>query len=123
MKGRSTDIGGVFRYLKGNLRTVEKALVANLKSPVPLIPVVGRHITLSGGKRFRPAVLLLAAEACGYTGPRRIVMSVVTEYMHNATLLHDDVVDGGVVRRGKPAANVVYGNPRSSSSCGQPTGG
>jgi octaprenyl-diphosphate synthase len=113
MKGRRTDIGGVFRYLKGDLRTVEKALVANLKSPVPLIPLVGKHITLSGGKRFRPAVLLLAAEACGYTGPRRIVMSVVTEYMHNATLLHDDVVDGGVVRRGKPAANVIYGNPVS----------
>ena len=101
---------GVFRYLKGDLRKVEKALVTQLKSPVPLIPVVGRHITLSGGKRFRPAVLLLVAEACGYTGPRRIVMSVVTEYMHNATLLHDDVVDGGVVRRGRPAANIVYGN-------------
>jgi octaprenyl-diphosphate synthase len=113
MKGRCTDIGGVFQYLKDDLRTVEKALAANLKSPVPLIPVVGKHITLSGGKRFRPAVLLLAAEACGYTGPRRIVMSVVTEYMHNATLLHDDVVDSGVVRRGKPAANVVYGNPVS----------
>jgi len=110
MKRRGTDIDGVFRYLKGDLRKVEKALVTQLKSPVPLIPVVGRHITLSGGKRFRPAVLLLVAEACGYTGPRRIVMSVVTEYMHNATLLHDDVVDGGVVRRGKPAANIVYGN-------------
>ncbi len=110
MKGRRTDIDGVFRYLKNDLRKVEKALVLHLKSPVSLIPVVGRHITLSGGKRFRPAVLLLVAEACGYTGPRRIVMSVVTEYMHNATLLHDDVVDGGVVRRGKPAANVVYGN-------------
>ncbi len=110
MKGLGTDIGGVFRYLKGDLRKVEKALVAHLKSPVPLIPIVGRHITLSGGKRFRPAVLLLVAEACGYTGPRRIVMSVVTEYMHNATLLHDDVVDGGVLRRGKPAANVLYGN-------------
>ncbi len=110
MKGRRTDIDGVFRYLKNDLRKVEKALVSHLKSPVPLIPVVGRHITLSGGKRFRPAVLLLVAEACGYTGPRRIVMSVVTEYMHNATLLHDDVVDGGVVRRGKPAANVVFGN-------------
>ena len=110
MKRRGTDIDGVFRYLKGDLRKVEKALVIHLKSPVPLIPVVGRHITLSGGKRFRPAVLLLVAEACGYTGPRRIVMSVVTEYMHNATLLHDDVVDGGVVRRGKPAANIVYGN-------------
>jgi len=110
MKGRETDIDGVFRYLRGDLRKVEKALVAYLKSPVPLIPIVGRHITLSGGKRFRPAVLLLVSEACGYTGPRRIVMSVVTEYMHNATLLHDDVVDGGVLRRGKPAANVVYGN-------------
>ena len=110
MKRRGTNIDGVFRYLKGDLRKVEKALVTQLKSPVPLIPVVGRHITLSGGKRFRPAVLLLVAEACGYTGPRRIVMSVVTEYMHNATLLHDDVVDGGVVRRGKPAANIVYGN-------------
>ncbi len=110
MKGRGTDIDGVFRYLKGDLRKVEKALISHLKSPVPLIPIVGRHITLAGGKRFRPAVLLLVAEACGYTGPRRIVMSVVTEYMHNATLLHDDVVDGGVVRRGKPAANVVYGN-------------
>ena len=91
MKGRGTEIDGVFRYLKSDLRRVEKALVAQLKSPVPLIPVVGKHITLSGGKRFRPAVLLLVAEACGYTGPRRIVMSVVTEYMHNATLLHGPV--------------------------------
>lgn len=110
MKGRGKDIDGVFRYLRDDLRKVEKALVVQLKSPVPLIPVVGRHIILSGGKRVRPAVLLLVAEALGYTGPRRIVMSVVTEYMHNATLLHDDVVDLGMVRRGKPAANVVYGN-------------
>src|SRR4030067_2498257 len=109
MKGRGTDIDGVFRYLKGDLRKVEKALVAYLKSPVPLIPIVGRHIPLSGGKRFRPAVLLLVAEACGYTGPRRIVMAVVTEYMHNATLLHDDVVDGGGMRGGKPAADGVCG--------------
>lgn len=110
MGGKRTDIDGVFRHLAGDLRQVERALVVNLKSPVSLIPVVGKHITLSGGKRFRPAVLLLSAEACGYTGPRRVVMSVVTEYMHTATLLHDDVVDGGVVRRGRPAANVVFGN-------------
>ncbi|MDA8122034.1 MAG: polyprenyl synthetase family protein [Deltaproteobacteria bacterium] len=104
------DIEGVFRYLQGDLRKVEKALVSNLKSPVSLIPVVGKHITLSGGKRFRPAVLLLSAEACGYKGPRRTVMAVVTEYMHTATLLHDDVVDLGNVRRGRPSANVVFGN-------------
>ncbi len=113
MAGLGTDIEGVFRYLKDDLRRVEKALASCLKSPVPLIPLVGKHITLSGGKRFRPAVLLLSAEACGYTGPRRIVMAVVTEYMHTATLLHDDVVDGGIVRRGRPAANVVFGNPAS----------
>jgi octaprenyl-diphosphate synthase len=110
MEGKGKDIEGVFRHLRDDLRKVERALVSHLMSPVPLIPVVCRHIILSGGKRFRPAVLLLVAEACGYTGPRRIVMSVVTEYMHNATLLHDDVVDSGVMRRGKPAANVVFGN-------------
>ncbi len=108
--GAPIGIDGVFRYLKKDLSKVEKALVSHLESPVPLIPVVGKHITLSGGKRFRPAVLLLSAEACGYTGPRRIVMSVVTEYMHTATLLHDDVVDVGLTRRGRPSANVVFGN-------------
>ncbi|HZW36016.1 MAG: polyprenyl synthetase family protein [Deltaproteobacteria bacterium] len=110
MEDHPFDIDAVFRYLRDDLRKVERALVSNLKSPVPLIPVVGRHITLSGGKRFRPAVLLLAAEACGYSGPRRTVMAVVTEYMHTATLLHDDVVDLGSVRRGQPSANVVFGN-------------
>jgi len=110
MVDKRIDIDGVFRHMRGGLRRVEKALVSNLKSPVPLIPIVGKHITLSGGKRFRPAVLLLSAEACGYTGPRRTVMAVVTEYMHAATLLHDDVVDIGNVRRGRPSANVVFGN-------------
>lgn len=109
-EGPPIDINGVFRYLGRDLRAVERALVTHLKSPVPLIPIVGRHITLSGGKRIRPAVLLLCADACGYRGPRRTVMSVVTEYMHTATLLHDDVVDLGTVRRGKPAANLVFGN-------------
>jgi len=109
-KRTAIDIDGVFRYLRTDLRKVEKALVSCLKSPVPLIPVVGKHITLSGGKRLRPAVLLLTADACGYRGPRRTVMSVVTEYMHTATLLHDDVVDLGTMRRGKPSANVVFGN-------------
>lgn len=107
---RIIDTDAVFRYLSRDLRTVERALVSHLKSPVPLIPVVGKHITLSGGKRVRPAILLLTADACGYRGPRRTVMSVVTEYMHTATLLHDDVVDTGTVRRGKPSANVVFGN-------------
>ncbi|MCL1927105.1 MAG: polyprenyl synthetase family protein [Syntrophorhabdaceae bacterium] len=89
---------------------MERALASNIKSAAPLIPVVGKHITMSGGKRIRPALLLLCSDACGYRGPRRIVMSVVTEYIHTATLLHDDVVDMGTVRRGKPSANMVFGN-------------
>src|SRR5512134_1704395 len=109
-KRSGIDIDDVFRHLRIDLRTVERALVSSLASPVPLIPVVGKHITLSGGKRVRPAILLLTADACGYRGPRRTVMSVVTEYMHTAALLHDDVVDLGTMRRGKPSANVVFGN-------------
>jgi len=109
-RGRTIDIDAVFRYLRRDLRAVERALVSRMESPVPIIPVVGKHITLSGGKRIRPAILLLVADACGYRGARRITMAVVTEYMHTATLLHDDVVDTGTVRRGKPSANVVFGN-------------
>ena len=71
MPGRRAiiDIDGVFRYLSRDLRTVERALVSSLASPVPIIPVVGKHITLSGGKRVRPAILLLTADACGYRDP------------------------------------------------------
>jgi len=92
---------------------VERVLASGIKSVVPLIPIVGKHITLSGGKRIRPIVLLLCSDACGYRGPRRIAMSVVAEYTHSATLLHDDVVDLGTVRRGKPSANIVFGNSAS----------
>ena len=89
---------------------MERVLASNIKSAVPLIPIVGKHITMSGGKRIRPAMLLLCSDACGYRGPRRITVSAVAEYTHTATLLHDDVVDLGTVRRGKPSANVVFGN-------------
>ena len=104
------DINGVFRYLERDLRAVERLLASNLKSATPVISAVGKHITLSGGKRIRPALLLLCADACGYRGARRIGLSAATEYMHTATLLHDDVVDLGMVRRGKPSANMVFGN-------------
>jgi len=105
-----TRIEDVFRFLAKDFSRVERALEDEMRSPVPLIPIVGRHIALSGGKRFRPAALLLVSAALGYRGPRRVTLSVVTEYMHTATLLHDDVVDQATVRRGKPSSNVVYGN-------------
>lgn len=104
------SIDDVFRHLAVPLKRTEAALERNLASPVPIFPVVGRHLVLSGGKRVRPSLLLLTAEALGMTGPRAIDMAVVAEYMHAATLLHDDVVDVATVRRGKPSANVLFGN-------------
>jgi octaprenyl-diphosphate synthase len=67
----------------------------------------------AGGKRLRPALVLLAAELCGYTGPRRIELAAALELLHTATLLHDDIVDLAEVRRGRPAANAIWGNRRA----------
>jgi octaprenyl-diphosphate synthase len=74
---------------------------------------VGDHVLGSGGKRLRPALLLLCAELCGYTGPRRIQVGAAVELLHTATLLHDDVVDAGELRRGRPSANALWGNRRA----------
>lgn len=103
----------VFEGVAESLRQVEHALHDQLDSEAELIGTIGDHVFASGGKRLRPALLCLAAEMCGYTGPRRIQLAAALELVHSATLLHDDVVDLATVRRGKPAANVVWGNKRS----------
>ncbi|RMG57766.1 MAG: polyprenyl synthetase family protein [Deltaproteobacteria bacterium] len=103
-------VSEVFNYIDADLQRVEKALMDNLSSEASLIPVVGEYITRSGGKRFRPAVLILASRALGYRGKRMVTFACVTEYMHTASLLHDDVVDEAPVRRGNPSAHTVFGN-------------
>jgi len=111
---RAADlIALVFERVAERRRQVEHALHDQLGSEAVLIGEVGDHVFASGGKRLRPALLCLAAEMCGYTGPRRIQLAAALELVHTATLLHDDVVDLATVRRGKPAANVVWGNKRS----------
>jgi octaprenyl-diphosphate synthase len=111
---RAVDlIAMVFERVAESLRQVEHALHDQLDSEAELIGTIGDHVFASGGKRLRPALLCLAAEMCGYTGPRRIQLGAALELIHTATLLHDDVVDLATVRRGKPAANVVWGNKRS----------
>src|SRR5574338_806411 len=94
-----------------DLALVEQSMREQLGSPSPLVGALGEHVLGSGGKRMRPALLLLAAELCGYTGPRRIQVAAAVELLHTATLLHDDVVDLSELRRGRPAANVVYVEP------------
>ena len=100
--------------LIGNeLAQVEDEFKKNLKSEVPLIPKIGEHLLLSGGKRFRPTVLLLSAKLCGYKGKRQIQVASIIEFIHTATLLHDDVVDDAELRRGNASANSIWGSEAS----------
>ena len=96
-----------------SLALVERAMREQLGSSSELVPLLGDHVLRSGGKRIRPALLLLAAELCGYSGPRRIQVAAAVELLHTATLLHDDVVDFSALRRGRPSANAVWGNRRA----------
>jgi octaprenyl-diphosphate synthase len=96
-----------------DLLLVEQSMREQLGSPSPLVGALGEHVLGSGGKRMRPALLLLVAELCGYTGPRRIQVAAAVELLHTATLLHDDVVDLSELRRGRPSANALWGNRRA----------
>ncbi len=80
-----------------------------MRSVAPLIPEVAEHTFASGGKRIRPLLVLLSARLVGYQGPRAVQIALATEYLHSASLLHDDVVDGAETRRGQPSANVRFG--------------
>jgi octaprenyl-diphosphate synthase len=99
--------------LAEDLVLVDGAMREQLSSASEVVAVLGDHVLGSGGKRMRPALLLLAAELCGYTGPRRIHVAAAVELLHTATLLHDDVVDLSELRRGRPSANALWGNRRA----------
>lgn len=96
-----------------DLRLVELQFRDDLESDVPLIRKVGEYILSSGGKRIRPALLLLAARLCEYHGTKAVSLASVIEFIHTATLLHDDVVDSATLRRGIASANVLWGNEAS----------
>ena len=99
--------------LSTDLALVEGAMREQLVSASEVLSLLGDHVLASGGKRMRPALLLLAAELCGYAGPRRIHVAAAVELLHTATLLHDDVVDHSELRRGRPSANALWGNRRA----------
>jgi octaprenyl-diphosphate synthase len=105
-------IEAVYR-ISPSLDLVERAMREQLDSRCDLLPELGEHVLGSGGKRLRPALVLLAAELCGYSGPRRIQVAAAVELLHTATLLHDDVVDLSSLRRGRPSANAIWGNRRA----------
>ena len=92
---------------------VDKVIARRLDSGVPLVGSVSQYIISAGGKRLRPALLLLCCGALGFKGELRFNMAAVVEFIHTATLLHDDVVDDSALRRGSPTANAKFGNPAS----------
>ncbi|MDD2853681.1 MAG: polyprenyl synthetase family protein [Desulfuromonadaceae bacterium] len=96
-----------------DLTLVEQQFRKDLESDVPLIRKVGEYVLSSGGKRIRPALLLLAARLCSYDGDKAVPLASVVEFIHTATLLHDDVVDSATLRRGIASANSLWGNEAS----------
>ncbi|MEN6321721.1 MAG: polyprenyl synthetase family protein [Syntrophaceae bacterium] len=107
------QIQDVFRYYGDDLKHVEEHMEMYLRSEVHLIPEIIQHLIGSGGKRFRPLLLLATSALCGYRGEIRYPLSAVIEFIHTATLLHDDVIDSATTRRGKISANNVWGNAAS----------
>lgn len=96
--------------VKEDINKVEQFLKDDIKTSVPLINEVILYLLSSGGKRLRPVFLSLSAKMCGYNGDKIPAMSAVIEYIHTATLLHDDIIDGAKYRRKRPTANSLYGN-------------
>ncbi len=99
--------------IRDDLEKVDQEFRKNLRSSVPIISAVGEHLLLSGGKRFRPILLLLSSKLCGYEGDQHITMASLVEFIHTATLLHDDVIDKADLRRGSASANSIWGNEAS----------
>jgi len=96
-----------------DLRQVNDIIVRRMQSPVALIPELASYLVASGGKRLRPVLTLAAARLCGYRGDRQKALAACVEFIHTATLLHDDVVDESDMRRGQASANAVFGNKAS----------
>ena len=96
-----------------DMRAVDDLIRESLQSDVALVSQVSEYIVTSGGKRLRPLVVLLAARALGYTGDHHVHAAAIIEFIHTATLLHDDVVDSSARRRGRDTANTVFGNQAS----------
>lgn len=107
------DIEQIYALTANGMAAVNQLIVRRLHSEVELVNQLSGYIVDSGGKRLRPLLVLMSAGACGYSGARHIDLAAIIEFIHTATLLHDDVVDGSLLRRGKNTANQVWGSEAS----------
>jgi len=100
----------IFEPIRADLEEVDREFVKHVESQVAVIPQIGRYIQTSGGKRVRPAVLLMASRLAGYQGDRAVLFAAVIEFIHTATLVHDDIIDDSELRRGRLAVHSRWGN-------------
>lgn len=112
-RGAKASIDPLVKLVDGDMGRVNRLILDKCGSEVEMIPEVARHLIDSGGKRLRPMLTLAAAQMCGYEGDKHILLAASVEFMHTATLLHDDVVDESDMRRGKLAARMLWGNQAS----------
>jgi octaprenyl-diphosphate synthase len=110
---RRANLDALTALVEPDMARVNEAILQRAQSHVELIPELAGHLINSGGKRIRPMLTLAAARMCGYAGPDHIRLATAVEFMHTATLLHDDVVDESDMRRGKEAARIIWGNQAS----------
>jgi octaprenyl-diphosphate synthase len=111
--GKPATLDGLTALLKDDLDRVNTLILERMQSPVALIPQLAGHIIAAGGKRLRPMLTLATSRLCGYRGDRHVALAAAVEFIHTATLLHDDVVDASDLRRGLATANAVWGNKSS----------
>ena len=109
----SPTFADVVALASDEMRAVDEKIEDSLRSDVALVSQVSQYIVMSGGKRLRPLLVLLASRALGYSGEQHVRAAAIVEFIHTATLLHDDVVDSSARRRGKDTANTVFGNQAS----------
>ena len=110
MEKSSPALSQIFEPIRADLEKVDSEFARHVQSQVELIPKIGQYIQTAGGKRMRPAVLLMAARLSGYEGDRSILYAAVVEFIHTATLVHDDIIDDSDLRRGRLAVHSRWGN-------------
>ena len=112
-RSKAPSLDPMMQLVAGDLNQVNSVILTRMQSEVPLIPELAGHLIAGGGKRMRPMLTLACARLLDYAGTRHHKLAAAVEFIHTATLLHDDVVDGSGLRRGRRTANIIWGNPAS----------
>jgi octaprenyl-diphosphate synthase len=113
LAGRTPSLDPMVQLVTGDMNCVNAVILDRMQSQIPLIPELAGHLIAGGGKRMRPMLTLACARLLDYAGNRHHKLAASVEFIHTATLLHDDVVDGSGLRRGRRTANIIWGNPAS----------